>query len=324
MTSDQQPPAANVDVLGADFWPVAEESEFNALQIVPATGPVIEVLGYLDAIPNHRLVGTVPNTLRRATETLAHFDLDRRLQSSAVESGDMDRAVAALRELREALQGEGEDLGLEASKLESYLADPPGLLSDLRKTVGRFLYQKLDADYDDVATFSIILFDDLSHDGALSESLRNERSAWRKALTPPARGAPDLHLAVVPPPSAVDGVRYLAADLGCEDKMPCVLFLGNKPDFSAASAGFATSWSARTLRKAPPAYPEQLADIYNTVYARGALKPGTAGAAFADKAFTVLKRVVNPWGVLRLLAGAVGGAKLVETVEAVLRDDVKK
>ena len=137
--------------------------------------------------------------------------------------------------LRDALEAEGEDLGLDESKLASYIADPPALQKDLRKSVGRFLYKQLASSYDRVATFSVILFDENIHGGALINSFQKARADWQKALKPPARGSPDVHLAIIPPPSAVDGVRNLAADLACEDMLPCVVFLGSKPDFSKGS-----------------------------------------------------------------------------------------
>lgn len=109
--------------------------------------------------------------------------------------------------------------------------------------------------------------------------------------------------------------------LGCEDKLPCVVFLGTKPDFSRDLHSLLVTWSARSLLPTPPSYPDQLRKIYRTVYTYEALAPGTPERAIAEKFLTVLHSVISPRGVLRLLAGAVGGPKLATAAEVVLRDE---
>lgn len=307
-------------VLGARYWAPARGDDFHAMRVLPATGPVHEVLTYLDALPSQYVVGSVPSALADAVDVLSELDAQQRLRAPAVSKGTMDRALGALRNLRRALEAESEDLGLKPSPVTTYLADPPALQQDLRRAIGEMLRERLASVYDHVATFSLILFCEDSHGGALSTSLREERASWLRALKPPQRGSPDVHLAIIPPPSAVEGVRYLAAELGCEDRLPCVVFLGDKPQFSRELYHRLVAWSSRGLRPAPPSYSDQLGEIYRTVYARGALAPGSPMTAAADKFLTMLRGLLGARAALRLLAGAAGGSKLVEAAESMFSD----
>jgi hypothetical protein len=273
----------------------------------------------LDAIPSQNLIGTVPAALKEAIDALSKLEPQLRLQQPTIESGEIALALGALRRLRLTLESESEERGLAKPEAASYLADPKSLEADLRATVSDFLVKQLKATYERVATFSLILFSEDLHGGALAESFQKARAEWRRALKPPRRGTPDLHLAIVPPPSAVDGVRYLAAELGCERKLPCVVFLGSRPEFSRDLSSPLVTWSARSLLPQPPSYPDQLGKIYQTVYSWKSLAPGTPKRALAGKFLTALQSVISPRGVLKLLAGAVGGERYVKAIETVLR-----
>ena len=308
------------DVLDSRFWREVKREEFQAVTLLSATRPVHEVLAYLDAIPAARSVGSVPKALALAIDALSNLDQHQRLRSSTIPSGTMAEALAALRNLERTMTAESEDRDLEVPDDACYLADPPALENDLRQAVAQFLQNHLDTSYHRVATFSLILFSDEMHEGALAASFCDERSEWKKAIQPPRRGTPDMHLAIIPPPTAGEGVRYLAAELKCEENLPCVIFLGRKPDFSNGLHNLLPSWGCRKLVVVPPKYPKQLRQIYRTVYAHRALSPGNPASAIADKVLTAVRGALNPRAALRLFAGAVGGSKLVQATDLI---DVK-
>lgn len=308
-------------ILDSHHWAELPPDSFHAMQLVDATGPVHEILTFIDAIPVHRKTSTVSVSLAEAAKALSALDEQQRLRAPVTASGTIERAFKALRGLESALQDDEEDLGLEPSEMSSYLSDPPSLTDDLRNAVSTFLSKEMTAYYDRVATFSLVLFTEDMHDGELLASLKEERAEWRRALRPPRRGTADLHLAIIPPPSAVDGVRYLAAELRCDDKLPCVIFLGEKPEFSDPKSTMLASWGARTLTRKPPSYPDQLREVYRTVYSRHAIAPGSPSSALADKVLEKLGGAINPRGALKLLAGAMGGSKLVDVADSVLSED---
>jgi hypothetical protein len=93
------------------------------------------------------------------------------------------------------------------------------------------------------------------------------------------------------------------------------VFLGDRLDPAKLSGTLAVRLSARRLEAPPPDIPDQLRDIYRSVYGLHAVSAGRLWTASADKFVQIVARNVNPLVVLRLLAGALGGAGLVSAVD---------
>lgn len=312
--------ASNSDLSAASHWPPADEAVFHAMTTLPATQPVHEVLAFLDALPASKGIGRVPQHLIQAIDALGELEQDDRIHDAALESAG-GRALRALRDLERELTSQAESRGRDVDSDDRFLSDPKELIHDLRTTIAEFARAHLESIYKRVASFSMILMTEEHHDGALAASFRDQRSAWKRALQPPRRGTPDYHLAVVPPPTAVDGVHHLAAEFGCESQLPCVIFLGTDKSLARAQASVLARWTVRRLEPEPPGYLDQITQIYRTVYAESALLPGSRAAAIADRIQVFVKRALNPKVALRMLAGAAGGTKLVEAAELIQTSD---
>jgi hypothetical protein len=227
-------------------------------------------------------------------------------------------AAVALQQLASVLDAESEDTALELPAIGAYLADPPRLRDDLRLAIAQFVRTRLAMDVEQLCTFSVILFRDADAGGAIASSLVEQRAEWRAALTPRDPSAADLHLVVIPPPSATAGVTALARELGCADKLPCVVFLGDEPDRALRDPSRLVRWSARRLDAPPPAVPEQLRRIYAAVYDTRVGRPGTLSAAAGEKFMQAARDHVDVRAALVLLAGAVGGSTLVNALTTVM------
>lgn len=267
-------------------------------------------------IRDERIYRPVREELSRAVACLAELAPDQRTGFAYGDNADALNAIAALNDLVQALEAVGEDTGVELPDLNAYLADPPRLRDDLRNAVAVFLRHHVAADLDRLSTFSLILFRDTDLDGAILKSLTEHRPQWRDALTPADKGEPDLHLAIIPPPSATDGISALAGELHCRRHLPCVVFLGDKPDRSLRGESILSRLSVRPLDTPPPDIPGQLRTIYRTVYS-SPIAPGSLGMATADKYFRLVRERVNPKVALALIIGAIGGPACVQAFDTV-------
>jgi hypothetical protein len=305
-------------LLDATMWPTPATAGFHAMQVLPATGPQNEVLRFLGSMHDPRVFRPIGKELGTAVDALKALDAADRVGIGYGGNQAVLAAAVALQELAAALEAEAEDTELELPAISDYLADPPRLRDDLRHAIARFVRTRVAADVEQLRTFSVILFRDTDADGAIARSLVEERRRWRAALTPRDPSAADLHLVVIPPPTATAGVTALARDLGCAGKLPCVVFLGDKPDQALEDPSRLVRWSVRRLEAPPPPIPEQLEKIYGAVYDARMGAPGSLFAAAGERFVLAVRDHVDVVAVLQLLAGAVGGSALVGALTTVL------
>jgi hypothetical protein len=301
----------DLSLLDPSMWPESSDEGFHAMRVLPGTGPRNEVLRMIEGVDDKRIYQSVSKDLRDAIECLNQLDPGERIGVGYGGNTATISAISALQRLVTALQAEGEDLGIDLPPLNAYLADPPKLRDDLREVTAEFLRYHLADDLAKLCTFSLILFRDTDFDGSIAKSLAEQRPQWRDALTPANKTGNDLHLAVIPPPSASIGISGLAKELHCLQLLPCVIFLGNKPDRSLSSDNFLSRLSARRLQVPPPGFPEQLHAIYRTVYnspARG----GSLWMGAGDKYVQLIREKINLRVAFTLIIGAIGGPACVQ------------
>lgn len=304
-------------LLDPTMWPTPlSGAGFGAMRVLAATGPQHEILRTIGNVQDPRVYRPVRKEFEAALSSLKALDSTDRIGVGYGGNAASLSAIAALRDLVAALEAEGEDCGVQLPPLREYLADPPLLQADLRRAIADFLEFHIAGDLARLATFSLILFREEDLEGAISTSLVEDRSQWRDALSP-QDGGRDLHLAVVPPPTASAAVLALAAELKCSRLLPCVVFLGDKPDRSLRGETLLTRLSARSLQAPPPAIPDQLRTIYRTVY-RGP-RGGGLWMATGDKCVQLALDRANPRVVLGLLVGALGGPTCVAALNTALQ-----
>lgn len=285
------------------------------MQVLPATGPRHEIFRALGGVADLRVYRPIAPELSRAVTCLEALAEGSRVGLGYGGSESLQSAALALQTLVEKLRAQSEDTGVSASEVTDYFDNPPRLREDLLTAVTEFVGLQLTAETEHMRTFSLVLFTENDFDGAIWRSLAGERPRWRMALTPKDPRGLDLHLAIVPPPSAIVGVRELAAALGCGDALPCVAFLGDDPRQMLGDPDRLVRWSARSISEPPPSVPEQLEEIYRPVFGSG----GTAGASLrrmvGDRWLVAAKQRIDVRVAVILLAGALGGAPLVHALE---------
>jgi hypothetical protein len=305
-------------ILDATMWATPAADGFQAMQVLPGTGPQHEVLRILGTLHDPRVYRPIGKELGEAVDTLKALDADQRVGAGYGGSQTVLAAAVALQQLASVLEAESEDTALELPAISAYLADPPRLREDLGLAIAQFVRTRLAKDIEQLCTFSVILFRDADASGAITRSLVEQRPEWRAALTPRDSSAADLHLAVIPPPSATTGVTALARELGCADKLPCVVFLGDEPDRALRDTSRLVRWSARRLHEPPPPIPEQLQNVYAAVYHTRIGRPGTLSAAASERFMQAAREHVDVRAALQLLAGAVGGSTFVGALTTVM------
>jgi hypothetical protein len=305
-----------------EMWPVASMGGFGAMQVLPGTGPKVEILRVLGDVLDERGCGALAPELSKAVDALrALGDEDRVGFAYGGTEAGMTAAVA-LHRLGDAIAAYAEDAAPTLAPLNEYLSDSGRLRDDLANAIENFIDVRVGEEVRRLQSFSLILFRDTDADGAILDSLVNHRAAWRSALTPIKPAATDLHLALIPPPGARDAVDALADELGCSDKLPCVVFLGTEPTEALRTPPRLIRWSARGLTPPMPSVPDQLADIYSTVYGAGVVGP-MLWAASGRKFVAFARERIDGRTVLQLVAGAFGGSVLLGAVNTVL-DVVKR
>lgn len=299
------------------LWSGEATGAYGALTVLPGTGPQFEVLRVLGDVAGPQVYRPVSAELAEAVAALETLEPSDRIGVGAGGGADALAAASSLQHLVRALEAEGEDFALAVPSIRDYVADPPRLRDDLEQAIAAYVRSRIAEDSANLCTFSLILFRSTDFGGAIEASLLEERAEWRAHLTPRTASGADLHLAIVPPPTASEGVMSLATELGCEELVPCVAFLGEKPDETLTEHPLLTRLSARRLVAPPPSVPNQLHDIYSTVYGGHAIAPGKLWTATGGKYVAIAGRRVNPRVLLTLLAGAVGGSGLVSALNAV-------
>jgi hypothetical protein len=298
-------------LLDPAMWPESPDEGFHAMRVLPGTGPRNEVLRVVGGAYDERVYRPVSKEFREAIACLNQLEPNERAGVGYGANTAAIGAISALQRLATALQAEGEDTGIELPPLNAYLANPPKLRDDLRHVTAEFLRHHLADDLAKLCTFSLILFRDTDFGGAIAKSLMEQRPQWRDALTPADKAGNDLHLAVIPPPSASIGISALAKELHCLQLLPCVIFLGSKPDRSLSGDSLLSRWSARRLQEPPPSFPEQLHVIYRTVYS-SPVGGGGLWMATGDKYVQLVHEKVNLKVALTLIIGAIGGPACVQ------------
>jgi hypothetical protein len=309
--------SAAIDLVDEEMWSSGGVGGFGAMRVLPGTGPKHEVIRVLGGVEDPRMYRPVAKELDAAVQELRELDRSDRLGLGYAGGPQAVGAIVALQNLVRALESVSEDTGAELAPVTVYLEDPPRLRDDLRDAIGAFSAASLEDDLDRLRTFSLILFRDEDLGGAVTRSLLEERHLWRSALRPAHVRVEDLHLAVIPPPSASRGITELAAELGCVELLPCVVFLGERIDPTQLPDTIVIRLSARRIEAPPPNVPDQLRQIYRSVYGSHARAPGRLWTAAGDKFVQILAKHVNAMLVLQLLAGAVGGPALVSAVKTV-------
>jgi hypothetical protein len=295
----------NTDLLAPGMWPDPVGEGFQAMRVLAGTGPRNEVLRILGGVSDPRVYRPVRKELAEAVACLEDLDASDRIGVGYGGKSARLGAIAALNNLSAALEAEAEDVGVELPPLRDYLDDPPRLRADLRESIADYLWAHVAEDLERLRTFSVILCRDTDLGGTVATSLVEQRAQWRDALTPDDT-SPDLHLAVIPPPTAAVGIAALATELHCLRQVPCVVFLGDKPDRTLRGEGLLSRLSVRRLHEPPPDIPGQLRTIYRTVY-HSPTAAGSLWMATGDKYFQLARERLNPKVALTLLVGAIGG-----------------
>lgn len=303
-------------VLGPAMWPEGTDGGFQAMRVLPGTGPRNEVLRIVGGVRDERVYRPVGKELGVALASLAELESDDRAGFGYGANAAAFSAITALRNLVNALQAESDDTDIELPPLSEYLSNPPQLRDDLHGAIAQFLRHHIADDLDRLCTFSLILFRETDLDGAVARSLTEQRPLWHTALTPVDKIGSDLHLAVIPPPSATAGIAALARELHCLQLLPCVVFLGDKPDRSLRGDDLLSRFSVRRLQRPPPDVPAQLSTIYRTVYG-SPVAAGSLWMAAGDKYFQLLRQRINLKVALTLIIGAIGGPTCVQAFDTV-------
>jgi hypothetical protein len=309
---------AVLSLLDKNMWPAAALDGFHAMQVLPGTGPQMEILRVMGSMFDQRVYRPIGGELSAAVKALDELNPDDRVGIGYGGSGAVLAAATALQRLAAVLAAQAEDAGLEVPPLAEYLGDPERLWDDLAQAITRFIDNHIAQDVRLLRSFSLILFRETDGGGAIVRSLVEERPAWRAALAPGDPAATDLHLVIIPPPTAAAGIAALARELGCGEKLPCVVFLGDEPLEAFTSRSRLLRWGARTLAGPPPSIPEQLAEIYRGIYGAAGTGAATVRSAAGARFIAVARERVNGVAVLQLLAGATGGSALVGALTTVL------
>lgn len=318
MTEPRPSSEEEFDLLEACHWPVAAE---RALQPIPMAGRVLThtILKHAARLPRRPEWQDVDRTLEYATTTLRELAAGETLASARAAEAQsalklLTRAVRAIPDLAASPAGR---------TFLDELQDPSKIAAEVSAACAQFAIGVASTRRGALATFSLILFRSTDLGGAILKSFDGERDAWAEALRPLDPGAPDDHLAVVPPPDAPKAVDLLVSRLGlAATALPCVVFLGSDvPDFrgntDATGAVFGIRLGVRGITSHASGIPATLREIYASVYARGAVWPGTAVSSSAD---ALLARI-NPFALMKLLAGALvgrGGAEAITAAESVV------
>ncbi len=320
MTEDQNLALQNLLIDSDDRVPAKERildfASYRASAPLPLRPLVCEYLLHIDGITQRYDRSAVDDELYAAAETLARLPPSARLGDP-----NSDQARAALLRLVDALESSTLSETEAAKRLITAVRghDASLLMSDIGRTIVQFAIRTATDRRNAVATFSLILFDDLCHDGAVLQSYIKQASAWRAALRP-QRPAPDSHLAVIPPPPMREGVRALAATLGLTTELPCVVFLGH--DIENIRQPLTRMTRRQLVRDRP--YPQQLIDIYRTVYDEHALFAGASFAAAFDAFYDRRIKPLNPWELTKALVGFLAGkgaANMIATGENLTRPE---
>ena len=226
------------------------------MRVLPGTGPRNEVLRILGQVHDQRVYRPVRKELGEALARLKELDAADRMGLGYGANAAAHGAITALRNVVAALEAEGEDTGVELPPLREYIADPPRLREDLRQSIAEFLRAHVAEDLSRLRTFSLILFRDSDLNGAIATSLTERRDQWREALTQPARGRISIWPWFRRPRRGPESppLAKVSTALGC---LPCVVFLGDKPDPESARRYLLSRWSARRFQEPPPSVPSQ-------------------------------------------------------------------
>lgn len=316
-TEGMQPSAVRLDA-SPELWPgPPPQGGYNAMRVIPGTGPAKELVEVIETNTESSFPRTLGEEIRAAVHAVRALDSNQRLGIGYQSSEVTIAALTALQNLVRSLSEYAED-DVTLRPLVDYLHDPPELLEELRCTISAYLAARMGDDLQKLASFSLILFRQYDLDGAIVASLVGERDQWRTALRPEDRARTDYHLAIIPPPTATDAIMRLAEQLSCRDLLPCVVFLGHKPDLSTPGTVL-TKWSARRLVKPGLSIPQQLQVCYRSVYKAGIPGKGTLLTAAADKFTTVIRAHLDMQVASALVAGAVGGSSGIDAVHTLFQ-----
>lgn len=301
-------------LFNAEFWPV--NCERAVVTVTPNT-PVHMVMSHLSLLRDDIAWRDVDGAIGRALTALETVP-------KGLSIGD-ERAALAAKELKiltktldNLSQSSGESRGDELRKI---LFDENTLPDAVSGSAFAFIAQELQRATQSISTFSLILFADTDHSSEVIKSFDSERAAWMDALRPRVEKAKDSHLAVIISPMYRKGILDLATLLGVRENVPCVAFIGGnisaitKPSHLANQ--IVTRLACQSLVKPGASYPEQLHRIYDSVYKRGALFPGTASASIADKLMRESKKQFKASTLIKLFAGAFLGGGSVKAIEAI-------
>ncbi|WP_229399459.1 hypothetical protein [Micromonospora okii] len=302
-TSDDLPA-----LLRPSAWPTPGAEGYGAMRVLPGTGPAHEVIRVIGATVDPRAHRPVSDALAEAVACYRALPAQERTGVGYGGGPAASAAISALLRLTRDLEALGEDTGVRVpDDLRAYLEKPGRLRADLRAAIADFLVPHLDRDVRRLRSFSLILFRESDLDGEAARSLVEERAQWRAALTPQHGARRDLHLAVIPPPTAAREIEELARDIGCEGSLPCVVFLGTRPELAAERGSRLSRWSARRLVASPPTVPAQLAQIYRSVYSARPDLTDNLAVATGDKVVQLVSSRLDWLAVATLAAGAIGG-----------------
>ncbi|MEU7921939.1 hypothetical protein [Micromonospora zamorensis] len=288
------------------------------MRVLAGTGPAHEVIRIIGSAIDPRAYRPLADALVEAVTCYRALPDEERTGVGYGGGSATSAAISALLHLIRSLKALGEDTGVRVpDDLRAYLEKPGQLRADLRAAIAEFLIPHLDSDVKRLRSFSLILFRQSDLNGEMVRSLMEDRDQWRSALTPQQGAYRDLHLAVIPPPTASEEIEELARDIGCERLLPCVVFLGTRPDLAISGGSRLSRWSARRLVASPPAVPTQLERIYRTVYSSRPEVTDHLVVATGDKVVQLVSSRLDWMAVAILAAGAIGGPAAADGVNAV-------